>query len=108
MICLYSNKSCSSFVVLCPVRDKNVTVHFCHAHSYLVFRHEPCSHISHGIQSYPHSHFLPYHCHMVAEAIICMHGLFYWLVSFVAVENILSREETVGVTLCLLDTTKHR
>jgi hypothetical protein len=41
--------------------------------------------------------FLPYHCRIVGEGIICMHGLFCSLILFIAVEIKLSREETAGV-----------
>ena len=45
--------------------------------------------------------FLPYHCCIVAEGIICMHGLFCSLVLFIAVEIKLRREETAGVAFCV-------
>ena len=41
--------------------------------------------------------FLPYHCRIVVEGIICMHGLFCSFVLFIAVDIKLRREETAGV-----------
>jgi hypothetical protein len=46
--------------------------------------------------------FLPYHCHIVAEGIICMHGLFCSPVLFIAVEIIFRREETADLTFVAL------